>query len=72
MKPKVLFVIFGIQPGGLELYLYRFLEFTKGKINANVFCRYNKIAGSKSPQRVPMIRPSKGVMPMLVSTDFPW
>jgi glycosyltransferase involved in cell wall biosynthesis len=42
MKPKVLFVIFGIQPGGLELYLYRFLEFTKGKINANVFCRYNK------------------------------
>ncbi len=29
------------------------------------------MAGSMLPQRVPIARPSSGVKPMLVSTDFP-
>ena len=32
----------------------------------------SKIDGSMSPLRVPMMRPSKGVKPMLVSTDKPF
>ena len=33
--------------------------------------RYTRIAGSMSPERVPMTMPSTGVRPMLVSTTRP-
>ena len=36
------------------------------------FAMYSMIAGSISPERVPMISPSRGVRPMLVSTDLPF
>jgi hypothetical protein len=29
-------------------------------------------AGSRLPERLGMIRPSEGVMPMVVSTERPW
>ena len=30
------------------------------------------MAGSMEPERVPIMRPSSGVKPMVVSMDFPW
>ena len=35
------------------------------------FMMYCRVAGSRSPERVPMTMPSRGVMPMDVSTHLP-
>src|ERR1035438_3776151 len=51
--------------------VFRSVSTSDGDIPSFVATRFT-IAGSRSPERVPITRPSSGVMPMEVSTEFPW
>ena len=44
---------------------------TSFAVSPSWFIRNGMMAGSMSPQRVPIIRPSSGVRPMLVSMHLP-
>ncbi|MNG17600.1 hypothetical protein D3C84_1016000 [compost metagenome] len=47
------------------------IEFTSLTLKSSLFMTNGTTAGSRSPLRVPIISPSSGVMPMLVSNDLP-
>lgn len=39
---KILFIVTGLEVGGIETYLLRFLKFSQGKIKATVLCKNGK------------------------------
>ncbi len=53
--------------------LFLFMRsFTSAAVRFSFSMMKGTIAGSMAPQRVPIIRPSRGVRPMEVSTATPW
>ena len=51
MKKKVAFLVAGINAGGTENYLLRFLEYYKNKIDATVYCKSGKLGELESEFR---------------------